>query len=255
MKKLEEVRIPIENPANLEEHLLSMVGREIYETFFEGYTRKQWNRDPKDLPASIVQRLPIRTTFDDNYFHDTMQGIPVDGYTAMFERMLEGIEVELETDFFKDRHRLESMCKKVVYTGKLDEYFGYCEGELDYRSLRFEHFTASGDFQGNAVVNFTDGRVPFTRITEHKHFTPERLPKLQETIYTKEYPADWDRSVTPYYPINDERNGSIAKRYREIASGMNNVMFGGRLAEYKYYDMHQVIGSALLKSKRELGTQ
>lgn len=252
LKKLEEVKVRIENPVNLEEHLLSIVGEEIYQTFFLGYTQKQWNRHPRELPASIVSRVPIRLTFDDNYFYDPMQGIPVDGYTKMFENMLDGIEIELGVDFFKSKDKLESMARKIVYTGKLDEYFNYSNGELEYRSLRFEHTEISGDYQGNAVVNYTDYSIPFTRITEHKHFTPERLSKLDKSIYTKEFPADWHRGIVPYYPINDVKNNLIAKRYKELAECSDKVIFGGRLAEYKYYDMHQVIASALVKSKKEL---
>jgi UDP-galactopyranose mutase len=251
MRKLEEVRIPFMNPRNLEEHLLSLVGKQIYETFFEGYTKKQWNRDPKDLPASIVHRIPIRTTFDDNYFYDPMQGIPVQGYTTMFENMLDGIEVKLGVDFFKERNQLESLSKRIVFTGKLDEFFKYSEGQLEYRSLHFEHTIQDGDYQGNAVINYTDASIPFTRITEHKHFTPEKLEKLKKTIYTKEFPQNWDSTKIPYYPINDQKNSEIAKKYKELSLSINNVIFGGRLAEYKYYDMHQVIGSALQKSKKE----
>lgn len=252
LAKLEEVKIPIQNPKNLEEHLLSLLGKEIYETFFEGYTKKQWKRSPKDLPASTVARLPIRLTFDDNYFYDPMQGIPKEGYTKIFENMIDGIDLELGVDYFKDRSKWDNKAKKVIFTGKIDEYFNYEHGELDYRSLKFEHITTEGDFQGNAVINYTEESVPYTRITEHKHFTPERLSSLNNTIYTKEYPIEWSREETPYYPINDEKNNAIYKKYKTISTSMKDVIFGGRLAEYKYYDMHQVIGSALQKSRNEL---
>ena len=251
-RKLDEVRIPCENPRNLEEWILSQVGREVYETFIRGYTVKQWKRDPRNLPASIIKRLPIRLTYNDNYFDDTYQGIPKNGYTEIFKGLLEGCDVALGEDYFANRLKWDSMAKHVVYTGKIDEYFDYAHGELEYRSLRFENFEQSGDFQGNAVVNYTEESVPYTRITEHKHFTPERLGKLSHTIYTKEYPTEWNRNETPFYPIGDEKNNEIYRKYREIADETPNVIFGGRLSEYKYYDMHQVIGSALQKSRKEL---
>jgi len=251
-QKLEQVRIPCENPRNLEEWILSQVGAELYETFIYGYTTKQWMRDPKDLPASIIKRLPIRLTFDDNYFNDTYQGIPQNGYTEMFRNLLQGCDMALGEDYFSDRSKWDSMAKRIVYTGKVDEYFDYCHGELEYRSLRFEHEKRDGDHQGIAVVNYTSRAVPYTRITEHKHFTPERLDKLMSTVYTREYPIEWSRDETPYYPIGDDKNNEIYRKYKETAESTSNVLFGGRLAEYKYYDMHQVIGSALQKSRREL---
>jgi UDP-galactopyranose mutase len=252
IKKLNEVRVPCENPRNLEEWILSQVGHEIYEIFIHGYTTKQWMRDPKDLPASIIKRLPIRLTFDDNYFNDTYQGIPKEGYTSIFKSMLQGCDVALGEDYFSDRDRWNSMAKRVVYTGKIDEFFNYKFGDLEYRSLRFEEETRFGDFQGNAIINYGEASVPYTRITEHKHFTPERLDKLNSTIYTKEYPIPWSRDATPYYPIGDDKNNEVYRMYKEAAESESNVMFGGRLAEYKYYDMHQVVGSALQKSRREL---
>jgi len=252
-RKLEEVRIPCENPRNLEEWILSQVGQEVYETFIHGYTTKQWMREPKDLPSSIIKRLPIRLNFDDNYFNDRYQGIPVGGYTEIFKHLLEGCDVDLGQDFFKDRARWEGVAKRVVFTGKIDEYFDYAHGELDYRTLRFEHTSQEGDYQGNAVVNYSDAAVPYTRITEHKHFQPQNLEKTSQTIWTKEYPSEWNRDFVPYYPIGDEKNNEIYRKYREIADNTPSVLFGGRLAEYKYYDMHQVIGSALQKSRKELG--
>jgi UDP-galactopyranose mutase len=251
-RKLDEVRIPCENPRNLEEWILSQVGPEIYETFIQGYTTKQWMRDPKDLPASIIKRLPIRLTFDDNYFNDTYQGIPKEGYTNIFKNMLQGCDIALGENYFDNRDRWNSMAKRVVYTGKIDEFFDYKFGDLEYKSLRFEEEKRSGDFQGNAVVNYGEASVPYTRITEHKHFTPERLSNLSSTICTREYPVKWSRGATPYYPIGDEKNNEIYRMYKEASEQESNVIFGGRLAEYKYYDMHQVVGSALQKARREL---
>ena len=251
-KKLEEVRIPCENPDNLEDWILSQVGREVYETFIKGYTMKQWQRDPKELPASIIKRLPIRLTFDENYFFDKYQGIPVDGYTAMVANMLEGIEVKTDADYFEHREVYDMLAEKVVFTGKIDEYFNFCHGELEYRTLRFEHEELDGDFQGNAVVNYTHPDIPFTRIVEHKHFLPNEAKKLKNTIVTREYSDEYVRGKTPYYPINDEKNSTMYKKYAAMAYAEEGVIFGGRLSEYKYYDMHQVIGSALVKAKREL---
>lgn len=250
-KKLEEVRIPCKDPRNLEEWILSQVGREIYEKFVYGYTKKQWLREPRDLPSSIIRRIPIRITYDDNYFNDTYQGIPTEGYTKIFEKMLEGVEVKLGVDFFKDRSSLEGLADKVVYTGKIDEYFDFKFGELQYRSLKFDQEFHAGDYQGNAIINYPDSNVPWTRITEHKHFTPER--KITETtIITKEYPIKCGRDDTPYYPIGDDFNISRYKKYKELSDSCTSVIFGGRLAEYKYYDMHQVIASALHRAEKEL---
>lgn len=249
-KKLEEVRITCENPRNLEEWILSQVGQEVYETFIHGYTKKQWMREPKDLPSSIIKRLPIRLNFDDNYFNDTYQGIPVNGYNEIFEGLLNGIDVATGEDFFSNRDKWEKMGRQIVYTGKIDEYFGYQHGELDYRTLRFEHTTQKGDFQGNAVVNYTAPEVPYTRITEHKYFQPQSVHKIENTVWTKEYPAEWTKDSVPYYPVGDEKNVEIYRKYKQLADSQSNVVFGGRLAEYKYYDMHQVVGSALLKSRK-----
>jgi|TARA_R110002060_G_scaffold3805_2_gene5892 UDP-galactopyranose mutase len=250
--KLAEVRIPCENPDNLEDWILSQVGREVYETFIKGYTMKQWQRDPKELPASIIKRLPIRMVFEENYFFDKYQGIPVDGYTSMVANMLEGVKVETGIDYFDDKDRWNNMADKVVFSGKIDEYFGFQHGELEYRTLRFEHEELEGDFQGNAVVNYTHPDVPFTRIVEHKHFLPDTASKIPNTIVTREYSDEYTRGKTPYYPINNDRNNSMYKKYAMMARDQSDVIFGGRLAEYKYYDMHQVIGSALVKAKREL---
>ena len=209
-------------------------------------------RDPKELPASIIKRLPIRLTFDENYFFDKYQGIPVEGYTSMVQNMLEGIEVRTGIDYFKDRASLDSLANRIVFTGKIDEYYGFRFGELEYRTLRFEHEEIDGDFQGNAVVNYTHPEVPFTRILEHKHFQPQTAAKIPNTIVTREYSDEYKRGKTPYYPINNDKNTKMYKKYEVLARREEGVIFGGRLAEYKYYDMHQVIGSALHKSRKEL---
>jgi UDP-galactopyranose mutase len=253
-KKLEEVKIKIDQPKNLEEWMLSQVGQEIYEKFIYGYTKKQWMKDPKDLPSSIIKRLPIRLTYDDNYFSDVYQGIPIGGYTQVFQKLLEKCEIELSVDFFQDKEKYKKLAKKIVYTGKLDEYFEYRCGELEYRTLEFKNEWADGDFQGNAVINYTEESVPWTRITEHKHFQCHELDKIQKTIYTKEFPAPWHRNATPYYPIGDQKNRQILEQYNRLKDLEKNVIFGGRLGNYQYYDMHQVIASALHTSKKELST-
>lgn len=250
-RKLEEVKIICDNPRNLEEWAISQVGREIYEKFIYGYTKKQWMREPRELPASIIKRIPIRLTFDDNYFNDTFQGIPVDGYTKIFENMLDGIEVDLGIDFFANREKFEKISKHIVYTGKIDEFFDFKFGELQYRGLNFINEIHQGDFQGNAIINYPDYDVMWTRITEHKHFTPERK-NIDKTIITKEIPVEYTRDLTPYYPIGDDANNAKYMKYKSFAEKFENVIFGGRLAEYKYYDMHQVVGSALQKSKKYL---
>jgi len=251
--QLNKVKIPIDNPKNLEEWALSQVGQEIYETFVKGYTQKQWNLDPKNLPASIIKRIPIRTNYDDCYFSDKFQGWPSNGYSEIFDNLLKGIRVELSTDFFKDRSYFEKIGKKIVYTGKIDEYFDYLHGDLSYRSLRFENkILDQTDFLGCATVNYTELEVPYTRIIEHKHFQPHRVSLIQKTLVTYEYPDDWNRSKVPYYPVNNDVNNEIYRNYQEETLKLENVIFGGRLAEYRYYDMHQVVGSALSKSLKEL---
>lgn len=242
---LDRVKIPIDNPQNLEEWMLSQVGEELYNIFIKGYTAKQWGRDPKKLPASIIKRIPIRLTFDDNYYFDNYQGIPIGGYTQMFEKLLERIEIRLNTNYFDDREYFNSLAKKVVYTGSIDEFFEYKYGKLDYRSLRFEtEILDIKDYQGNAGINYTDINVPFTRIVEHKHFEFGEQP---QTIITREYPSDIGE---PYYPIEIDNNNNISI-YRILSKKEPNVIFGGRLGEYKYMDMHQVIDSALEASKKE----
>lgn len=251
-EKLEQVKIKNDDPKNLEEWILSQVGVEIYEKFIKGYTSKQWNRDPKDLPASIIKRLPIRLTFDDNYFNDRYQGIPIGGYTQIFEKMLDGIEVKTSIDFFNDKEHWEQICNKIIYTGKIDELYNYKFGKLEYRSLRFENEVLNDDYQGNAVINYTEKNVPYTRICEHKHFD---YHNQNSTVVTKEYPEEYNGKNTPYYPIGDVKNNNLYKMYFDLNKQQNKYILGGRLAEYKYYDMHQIIGSAMLTCKEELKCQ
>jgi UDP-galactopyranose mutase len=237
-------------PANLEEQALSLVGKDIYKLLISGYTLKQWRKHPRELPAFIIKRLPLRFTFDNNYFDDKYQGIPVDGYTQIFENMLDGIEVKLNTNYFENKDYFDSIAKKVVYTGKIDEYFNYEFGELEYRSLEFKHETHTIDnYQGVSQMNYCDIDVPWTRITEHKHFTKT---KTNHTIITKEIPTVWDRKQIPCYPINDVPNQLRYNKYRDKADSHTNVIFGGRLSEYRYMDMHQVIGSAMATARKEL---
>jgi UDP-galactopyranose mutase len=251
-QKLEQVRIKNDDPKNLEEWILSQVGHDIYETFIKGYTQKQWNKDPKELPTFIIKRLPIRTNFDDNYFFDKYQGIPVGGYTQIFEKILEGIEVRTNVDYFENKDYWNSLADKVVFTGKIDEFFDYQFGELEYRTLRFDNKRIeTEDYQGCSIVNYTDFNVPYTRITEHKHFEKS---KSDVTWITTEYPKDYEKGDVPYYPINDEKNNSMFEKYKEL-SKQSNIIFGGRLSEYKYYDMHQIIASALSKVKKELNNE
>lgn len=242
--KIAEQRAEMEGKecTNLEEQAISLVGRDIYEALIKGYTEKQWGRKATELPAFIIRRLPVRFTYDNNYFSDKYQGIPVGGYTKLVEKMLSGIEVRTGVDYLGNRNEFNSIADNIIYTGAIDEYFDYCFGQLEYRSLCFEVERLEIDnFQGNAVINYTEAEVPFTRIIEHKHFDPI---DTTHTILTREYPIEWKLGDEPYYPVNDERNMALFKRYRDLAK-KENVIFGGRLAEYKYYDMHQVIRSAL----------
>jgi len=249
IKKLESVKAKNDNPKNLEEWILTQVGQEIYEKFVYGYTKKQWGKEPKELPASIIKRLPIRLTMDDNYFDDCYQGIPKDGYTKIFERLLNGIEVRLNTDYLINKNEWDAITKKIVYTGAIDEFFSYDLGELEWRSLRFEQETHNiYDFQGNAAINYTNKKTPYTRIVEHKHFTFSKDPF---TVITKEYPQAWDKTKEKFYPVNDEKNNNLYKAYKSRIDETKYIM-GGRLADYKYYDMHQVVGSALVKVKKEI---
>ena len=238
-------------PKNLEEQAISLVGTDIYEKLVKGYTEKQWGRPCSDLPSFIIKRLPVRYTFDNNYFNDRYQGIPVEGYTKLVERLLEGATVWLGMDYLDNKEELDGLADRVLYTGCIDEYFGYRYGELEYRSLRFESEVLDiPDYQGVAVMNFTDSKTPFTRIIEHKHFN---FGKQDKTVITREYPADWSRGMRPYYPVNDERNQALYERYRTLAAAERKVIFGGRLGHYKYYDMDKVVEAALALSERTIG--
>lgn len=244
--KLQEQCAPFlqnHNPRNLEEQALAMVGPDIYHTLIKGYSEKQWGRPATEIPAFIIRRIPLRFNFDNNYFEDNYQGIPIGGYTLLVEKMLEGIEVRTGVNYFDQKSELESLAEKIVYTGKIDEFFDYQFGRLAYRSLRFEHQVLNkANFQGNAVINYTDREVPFTRIIEHKHFEYGTQAK---TVITHEYPDEYTLGKEPYYPINDARNQAILAQYQLLAKNYPKIHFGGRLAEYKYYDMHQVIEKAL----------
>ncbi len=244
-------REAIANPRNLEEKAISLIGRDLYEAFIRGYTRKQWGCDPKLLPAGIITRLPVRTSYNDAYFDDLYQGIPVGGYTPMFERLLKGVDVELESDFLADRAYWRARARKIVYTGPLDAYFGYAYGRLNWRSVRFEaQKLASDDFQGTAVMNYADEDVPYTRIHEPKHLHPEARVSPGVSVVVREYSlVDNDR---PYYPVNFDEDKEKLARYRALQAGEESTLFGGRLAQYRYYDMHQVIGAALKAAKVEL---
>lgn len=238
----------IVNPSNLEEQAISLVGKDIYEKLVKGYTEKQWGKRADELPTFIIKRLPVRMTYDNNYFNDLYQGIPVGGYTPMIEKLLEGSDVLLNTDYFGDREAFNNKAEKVLFTGMIDEYFDYCFGELEYRSLKFESQVLDTDnYQGNAVVNYTEYEVPYTRIIEHKHFEYGTQPK---TVITKEYPARWKHGDEPYYPMNDEKNNALYEKYKELATKEDKVLFGGRLGMYKYYDMHNVIEEALKLSSK-----
>lgn len=252
--KIEEQRKEITGePKNLEEQAISLIGRDVYEKLVKGYTEKQWGRDCKDLPAFIIKRLPVRLTFDNNYFNALYQGIPVGGYTKMVERMLEGIEVRLNTDYLADKEELDKLAEKVIYTGPIDAYYSYILGSLEYRSVRFEmEVLDQQNFQGNAAVNYTDAETPWTRIIEHKWFEfgkDENGNDLPKTVISREFSSEWEPGDEPYYPVNDEKNGKLYKAYKELAEKEEKVIFGGRLGEYKYYDMDQVIEVALEKAK------
>ncbi len=236
-------------PKNLEEQAISLIGRDVYEKLVKGYTEKQWGRPCDQLPSFIIKRLPVRLTFDNNYFNALYQGIPVGGYTAMVERMLDGTDVRLGVDYLENREELNALAAGVVYTGPIDAYFDFRYGPLEYRSVRFETQTLDiPNFQGNAAVNYTDAETPWTRIIEHKWFEfgkDENGNDLPKTVISREYSSEWKPGDDPYYPVNDEKNGALYQRYRELASAEKNVVFGGRLGEYRYYDMDQVIAAAL----------
>ncbi len=230
-------------PKNLEEQAISLVGRDIYERLIKDYTEKQWGRPCSELPPSIIKRLPVRFIFDNNYFNDFYQGIPVGGYTQIVEKMLEKCDVQLSTDFFADREKLLACADKVIFTGTIDGFFDYSEGELEYRSLRFENEILDREnFQGNAVINYTDSKTPFTRIIEHKHFEKTAAPK---TVITREYPEFWKKGDEPYYPVNNEKNSELYKKYEALSKKQNKVVFGGRLGMYKYFDMDDTVDAAL----------
>lgn len=245
----QRMRFEINTPKNLEEQAISLVGTDIYEKLVKGYTEKQWGRAATELPAFIINRLPVRFTYDNNYFNDKYQGIPIGGYNPIIEKMLEKCDVQLNTDFFDDKEKYKRVGTKIVYTGMIDQFYDYKYGILEYRSLMFEHEIINEDnYQGNAVVNYTDRETPYTRIIEHKHF---EFGTQDKTVITKEYPTNWNVGDEPYYPINNEVNAEIYRNYKELASKEKNVIFGGRLATYKYFDMHQVIGQALNIVKKE----
>ena len=235
-------------PANLEEQALTLVGRDIFEKLIKGYTEKQWGRKCEDLPAFIIKRLPVRLAFDNNYFNDRYQGIPIGGYNKLIDGLLSGVETQVNVDFFDDRARWESIADKIVFTGKLDEFYGYRFGKLEYRTVRFEtEILDMPNYQGNAVVNYTEREVPYTRIIEHKHFEMfgQDVYACPKTVVSREYSTEWTEGMEPYYPVNDSRNNELAEKYRQLARTEKNVIFGGRLAEYKYYDMAPIIERVL----------
>ncbi len=251
LEKIEEQKAEanITEPKNLEEQAISLVGLDIYTKLIKGYTEKQWGKDCTELPSFIIKRLPVRLTFDNNYFNDRYQGIPLDGYTTVIEQMLDGIEVKLNTDFFEDREKWENIADKIVFTGMIDQYYNYQFGRLEYRGLKFETETLDVEnYQGNAVINYTEREIPYTRIIEHKHFESSESPK---TIVTKEYPAQWNPGDEAYYPVNNDKNNEIYAKYEELASQEEKVIFGGRLGTYKYYDMWKIIAEALNCVKKE----
>ena len=238
----------VTEPRNLEEQAQTLIGKDIYEKLIKGYTEKQWGRKCTDLPAFIIKRLPVRMVFDNNYFNDKYQGIPIGGYNVLIERLLEGADTRLGCDFFAHREELEALADKVVFTGAIDEYYGYRFGKLEYRTVRFETETLdTPNYQGNAVMNYTEREVPYTRIIEHKHFEMfgAEVYRCPKTVISKEFSSEWTEGSEPYYPVNDERNNALYLKYKELADKETNVVFGGRLAEYKYYDMHHIVEKAL----------
>lgn len=250
-KIAEELKaVNIDEPQNLEEQAIKLVGKTIYEKLVKGYTEKQWGMSAKDLPAFIIKRLPVRFTYDNNYFNDKFQGIPIGGYTQIFEKLLDGIQVQLNTDYFSNRTHFDNIAHKIIFTGPIDKYFDYCFGPLEYRSIKFEtEILDTDNFQGNAVVNYTEREVPFTRIIEHKHF---EFGTQDKTIISKEFSDTWNMEKEPYYPINNEKNNSLYEKYFEKSKENPNIIFGGRLGQYKYFDMHKVIDEALILVEKEL---
>ena len=250
-KIIDEQRAVIEGePQNLEEQAISLVGGDIYKKLIKGYTEKQWGRDCKDLPSFIIKRLPVRYTYDNNYFNDLYQGIPIGGYNVLIQALFEGCDVEFDVDYNENREKYNELGEKILYTGTLDSLYDFCYGNLEYRSLKFEtEILDKKNYQGVAVVNYTDRETPYTRVIEHKHF---EYGTQNKTVITKEYPVDWEVGMEPYYPVNDEKNQNLYQKYREKAEQENNLIFGGRLAEYKYYDMDKIIESAFQLIETEL---
>lgn len=251
-EKIEEQKkeYGIVEPRSLEEQAISLIGKDIYEKLIKGYTEKQWGRNAKDLPSFIIKRLPVRFTYDNNYFNDRYQGIPIGGYTKIIEKILERIEVRLNSNFFDKREEYENIADKIVFTGMIDEYYNYCFGKLEYRSLKFETEVLSEEnYQGNAVVNYTEREIPYTRIIKHKHF---EYGQQEKTVITREYPIEWKEGDEPYYPVNNERNNELYLRYKELVAKEEKVIFGGRLGEYKYYDMDKVIEKILKMIKKDV---
>ena len=249
--KLNKVKEDIDRPRNLEEWMLSQVGKEIYETFVKGYTKKQWNKNPKELPTFIIKRLPIRLTYENGYFTDKYQGFPENGYTDLFVNLLKGIDVKTDIDYFKEKDHWNSLANKIIFTGKIDEYYDFKFGRLDYRTLIHKNKIVDGDYQGCATINYSDEDIPYTRIVEHKHFQPHKAKTNKKSYVMYEYAADCGEDDIPFYPINDDKNNKTYKLYRDLARKENDVIFGGRLAEYKYYDMHMVVGAALKRMRKE----
>ena len=246
----EKKKYGVENPKNLEEQAINLVGKTIYEKLVKGYTEKQWGKRATELPSFIIKRLPVRFTYDNNYFNDLYQGIPIGGYTKIIEKMLSNIEVKLNCDFFEDEDNFKMMAKKIIFTGPIDAYYHFKYGELEYRSLKFEtEVLDMSNYQGNAVVNYTEYDIPYTRIIEHKHF---EYGTQEKTVITREYPEKWEQGEEPYYPINDDKNNELYEKYKNLAKEDNNVIFGGRLGQYKYYDMDKVIAEALKLVEEEL---
>lgn len=261
MAKIESQKLKVKSdlngrePANLEEQALMLVGRDIYEKLIKGYTEKQWGRPCTELPAFIIRRLPLRCVFDNNYFNDLYQGIPVGGYNALIEHLLDGIDTRVNCDFFAEREELEALADKIVYTGPIDQFYGYRFGKLQYRTVRFEtEMLNTSNYQGNAVINYTDRETPYTRIIEHKHFESfgQAVYGNPKTIISREYSTEWQPGMEPYYPVNDDRNAALYTQYKELADQEKNVVFGGRLAEYKYYDMAPTIEQAMRLAKEVL---
>lgn len=251
--KIEEQKAEyhIDEPKNLEEQAISLIGKDIYEALIKGYTQKQWGRKCTELPAFIIKRLPVRFTFDNNYFNDKYQGIPEGGYTALIEKMIEGCDVKLGVDYLDNKEEYDALADRVIYTGEIDRYFGYKYGHLQYRTVSFETELLAGtsNYQGNAVVNYTDAETPFTRIIEHKHFEMfgAAIDECPDTVISREYSKEWQPGDEPYYPVNDDKNSQLYAQYKALADAQSKVIFGGRLAEYKYYDMHKVIERAMEK--------